>query len=128
MQKDVLVDFGDQGKGRIIEVEVELIDEYFVEGTSFRGHGKDFPFPLMLFLLLTNLSIGRQIESFKVLCFDYYVYVFKINQKAKAAAVSDANSLELVGRLSELSSDFPAWCCSITSEIPRTIPTSILLV
>jgi hypothetical protein len=46
MQKSVVVDFGDQGKGRIIDVDVEVGDVYLVQGTSIRGHGEDFPFTL----------------------------------------------------------------------------------
>lgn len=46
MQKGVVVDFGDQGKGRINEVEVEVGDVYLVQGISIRAHGDDFPFTL----------------------------------------------------------------------------------
>jgi hypothetical protein len=55
MQKGVVVDFGVERKGRIVEVAVEIGDEYLVEGTSFRGHGKDFPFTLDVIFIVEEL-------------------------------------------------------------------------
>jgi hypothetical protein len=46
IQKGVMVDFGSEGRGRIVEVQAEVGDEYLVQGISIRGHGKDFPFTL----------------------------------------------------------------------------------
>lgn len=55
MQKGVVADFGNEGKGRIVEVEVEIGDEYLVEGTSFRGHGGDFPFTLDIIFVVEEV-------------------------------------------------------------------------
>lgn len=55
MQKGVVVDFGDEVKGRIVEVDVEVTDEYLVQGPSIRGHGRDFPFSIDVIFIVEKV-------------------------------------------------------------------------
>lgn len=55
LQKGVVVDFGNEGKGRIVEVEVEVGDEFLVDGISSRAHGEDFPFTLDVIFVVEEI-------------------------------------------------------------------------
>lgn len=55
VQKGVVIDFGNEGKGRVADVQVEVGDEYHAQGTSFRNHGEDFPFTLDVIFVVENV-------------------------------------------------------------------------